>query len=281
MDFSVLASGFGALEGPVVDADGTLFVSDLKRGVVHSISPTGAVAVVTQRSHVGGICLHADGGLVLSGQSVVHHRGAQGRLLYALSDVAERPNATAVGFNDLTADRRGRVVAGILRRNEHDEPAPGELVLINGPHDGTVIHDRIHPNGLSFSADGHRLFAVDTFGRRVVVFDVPAVGEPVVSGELSTSEVPGLPDGLAIDVEGGVWVAFYRGACVARFDPDSGSVRQFEVPALKPLSLCFAGPDRDILLVVTGSDGESLGQTGSVLRAAAPAPCIPIGAVRI
>ena len=114
-----------------------------------------------------------------------------------------------------------------------------------------------------------------------MVFDVPAVGEPVVSGELSTSEVPGLPDGLAIDVEGGVWVAFYRGACVARFDPDSGSVRQFEVPALKPLSLCFAGPDRDILLVVTGSDGESLGQTGSVLRAAAPAPGIPIGAVRI
>src|SRR5207342_727128 len=100
---------------------GTLFVSDLKRGVVHTISPMGAVAVVTQRSHVGGICLHADGGLVLSGQSVVHHRGAEVRLLYALSDVAERPNATAVGFNDLTADPRGRVVAGILRRNEHDE----------------------------------------------------------------------------------------------------------------------------------------------------------------
>jgi sugar lactone lactonase YvrE len=154
-------------------------------------------------------------------------------------------------------------------------------VLINGPHDGTVIHDRIYPNGLSFSADGHRLFAVDTFGRRVVVFDVPAAGEPVVSGEFSTSEVPGLPDGLAIDAQGGVWVAFYRGGCVARFDPDGRFVRQVEVPALKPLSLCFAGPDRDILLVVTGSDGECLGQTGSVLRAAAPAPGIPVGTVRI
>ena len=131
-----------------------------------------------ERASVGGLCLHADGGLVVSGASVVHVVGGRERTLFELGDVAVRPGRAAIGFNDLTADREGRVIVGVLRRDEDGEPAPGELVVLEAAHDGTVIHDDIHPNGLAFSADGRRLFAADTFGRRVVVFDVPATGRP-------------------------------------------------------------------------------------------------------
>jgi sugar lactone lactonase YvrE len=265
VDFDVVASGFGALEGPVIAADGTLFVADLKRATVWAIGRDGAATRVLERPAVGGVCLHADGGLVLSGESVTHVVASRARTLFDLDDVADRPGRVAVGFNDLTADREGRVIVGVLRRDERGEPAPGELVMLRGVHDGVVIHDEIHPNGLALSADRRRLFAADTFGRRVVVFEVPASGPPRTIGELSTASVPGLPDGLATDVDGGVWVACYQGGAVVRIDAASGAIARFVVPAVKPLSVCFDGAD---LIVVTGSDDDH-GETGAVLRAPA------------
>ena len=266
LDFAVVASGFGALEGPVVDQHGTLFAADLKRGTVWAIGRDSPARSVLERASVGGLCLHADGGLVVSGASVVHVVGHRERTLFDLGDVAVRPGRTAIGFNDLTADREGRVIVGVLRRDERGEPAPGELVVLHAAHDATVIHDDIHPNGLAFSADGRRLFAADTFRRRVVVFDVPANGRPLVIGELSTASVPGLPDGLATDVDDGLWVACYRGSAIVRIDVVGGAIDRFPVPAAKPLSVCFAD---DELYVVTGSDDES-GETGALLCARSP-----------
>jgi sugar lactone lactonase YvrE len=266
LDFTVIASGFGALEGPVVGEDGELYAADLKRGTIWAIGRDGATTIVAERAAVGGMCLHVDGGLVASGQSVAHVDAAHARVLAELGDIAARPGRVAAAFNDLTADREGRVIVGVLRRDERGEPAPGELVMLSGPRDGAVIHDGIYPNGLAFSADGTRLFAADTFGRRVVVFDVPSSGPPVVSGELSTASIDGLPDGVATDVDGGVWVAMYRGSAILRIDAVSGVIDRFPVPAAKPLSVCFDGND---LFVVTGSDDDR-GASGAVLRARSP-----------
>ena len=79
-------------------------------------------------------------------------------------------------------------------------------------------------------------------------------------GELSTASVSGVPDGLATDVDDGVWVACYRGSAIIRIDAVSGAIDRFQVPAAKPLSLCFAG---DELYVVTGSDDER-GESGTI-----------------
>ena len=100
----------------------------------------------------------------------------------------------------------------------------------------------------------------------MVVFDVPANGRPLVIGELSTASVPGLPDGLATDVDDGLWVAWYRGSAVVRIDVVGGAIDRFAVPTAKPLSVCFAD---DELYVVTRSEVES-GETGALLCARSP-----------
>jgi sugar lactone lactonase YvrE len=241
----LLASGFGALEGPVVDNDGNLYVSEIKLGGVHRLSGGGETdVVIPERVGIGGICLHAHGGLVVSGPDLSHFSGGTARLLLDLADVPAKRGTTAVGFNDIHADRRGHVLAGVLRVD-----APGELLRVTDEHQYDIVHDDLYPNGIAHSPDGACLYAVDMNRRRVLV-----LGETVSS--FSTETVPGLPDGLVTDEAGFVWVAFYRGACVACFDPDGSVVRVVAMPVEKPLSLCFGGPHRTDLYIVTGSSGD-------------------------
>jgi sugar lactone lactonase YvrE len=263
---ALVASGFVSLEGPVVDAAGNLYFSDLRAGGVHRLGPDGTdEVVISARPAVGGICIHASGGLVVSGSSVAHIGDGETRVLLDLGDLAHRSGTVAAGFNDMAADRAGCVLAGVLRHDDRGEPAPGELVRITGPHQYDVVHTNLHPNGVAFSPGDERLYVADTFRRQLVVFDVD--GDrllPLMT--IPTVGVSGLPDGIATDEDGGVWVAFYRGGCIARFDPTGDAVRVIEMPAPKPLSLCFGGPDRSELYVVTGRSEPGAADTGCIYR---------------
>ena len=100
-----LASGYGLLEGPRVDATDNLYFSDVPNGGVYRRSPKGEVTtVVPRRRGVGGIALHADGGVVVSGKNICHVKDGQTRILFQRDDIP--------GFNDLFTDSAGRVYAG-------------------------------------------------------------------------------------------------------------------------------------------------------------------------
>ena len=259
----LVASGFGALEGPVVDDAGNLYVGEIKLGGVHRLRPDGRNEVVIPgRVGIGGICLHARGGLVVSGPDISHFVGGTRRVLLELAEVPAKPGRTAASFNDIHADRCGRVLVGVLRAD-----AAGELLRITREHEFEVVHDDIHPNGIAVCRRTDRaLYAVDMKRRRVLV-----LGETVSS--FSTKMVDGLPDGLVTDEAGFVWVAFYRGACVARFDPDGALARVVAMPVEKPLSLCFGGSDRTDLYIVTGSSGDD---TGSIYVLPVDVPGTPV-----
>src|SRR5438270_10904986 len=108
MALEALAWGYGLIEGPRVDEAGNLYFSDVRNGGVYRRSPDDAIeTVVPKRRGVGGIALHADGGIVVSGRNIAHVRDGETRILYAPADVP--------GFNDLFTDQLGRVYAGSIR----------------------------------------------------------------------------------------------------------------------------------------------------------------------
>ncbi len=115
-------------------------------------------------------------------------------------------------------------------------------------------------------------FAANSFS-----FDVVEGKVPVPASSISTKELPGLPDGLAADEEGLVWVAFYRGGCVARFAPNGDLARRIDIPALKPLSVCFGGADGSDLYVVTGKSEPGADDTGSIFRIRPGVRGAPVG----
>lgn len=272
----ILATGYGLIEAPRVDPEGRLYWSDVTKGGVYRRHPDGAVeTVVPRRRGVGGMVFHEEGGLVLSGRNVCHVRNGETRVLL------ERPEGVG-GFNDLCTDAARRVIVGSLRSNPFGEVGsrtPGEVYRIDAGGSATVLYGDVGlSNGLGFSPDGRRLYHCDTAAGHIVVHDVDGDGR--LSGRRAFAAVErGGPDGLAVDAEGGVWVASYGGGCVMRYTEDGRLDRVLEVPADQVTSLCFGGDGLRDLYIVTADHRE--GHGGTVFRTRAPVAGLEVPAARV
>ena len=268
-----LVTGYGLIEGPRVDERDRLYFSDARGGGVYRRDPSGEIeTVVPKRRGVGGIALHADGGIVVSGRNLCHVRDGVSRTVFAVEDVP--------GFNDLFTDCEGRVLLGSQRFDPFAEEAkrvPGELYRVGPGGASEVLYgDVALTNGIGFSPDGRRLYHSDSARNHVILHDVAEDG--CCSRRRVFADSPGgAPDGLAVDEEGCVWVALYGGGCVARFGPEGELLGRVEVPSRAVASVCFGGSDRRDLYVATGDNTSDPGLGGCVFRtrvhvAGLPAP---------
>lgn len=273
--FETLASGYGLIEGPTAAADGTLFFSDVRHGGVYRLSGDGTVdTVVPKRRGVGGIAVHRDGGLVISGRTLCHVRDGATRDIWS-------PDAP--GLNDLTADEQGRVYVGVVRSDPFSdvgERIPGECVRIDIDGTATVLYGGMSlTNGLGFSPDGSVLYHSDTWNHRVVAHDVDG---DELGNRRDLGEHDGFfPDGLAVDEAGTVWVADANGGRVVGLSPSGEVVATIAVPARMVTSLCFAGADRRDLVVVTADNSEAPERGGTVFRARVDVPGVPVHAAAV
>jgi sugar lactone lactonase YvrE len=182
-----------------------------------------------------------------------------GRL--ALLDLADESFETLVPFphgprlrtNDGACDARGRFWVGTTELEF--APRAGSLYRYDGAL-VEILPDVTLSNGLGWSPDGPLMYYVDSLTYRVDVFDfdgVPSGRRPFVA----VDRADGIPDGLAVDDEGGVWLALYGGACVRRYDAGGALDRVVELPAENVTACCFGGPDRRHLYVTTAApDGR-------------------------
>jgi sugar lactone lactonase YvrE len=162
--------------------------------------------------------------------------------------------------NDAKCDPAGRLWLGTMSDAE-DEPV-GSLYRVDADLsltrvlDGTTIS-----NGLGWSPDARRMYFVDSPTRRVDVFayDVGVGDASDRSVFVETTAFPGVPDGLAVDEEGSVWVAMHDGAALLRFSPDGRHVGTLDMPIPRPTSCCFAGPSLDRLVVTTAASDDGTG----------------------
>jgi xylono-1,5-lactonase len=206
-----LATGYGLVEGPVWHDTLGLLYSDVPNGGVFRVAKDGSVSQqVPKRRGIGGMALHADGGLIMGGRDIVltDIDGTNMGVLLAGADTK-----AGVGFNDLTTDSAGRVYVGDLGFSVFGggEPKPGFLHVIDLDGSTRVISDGIMlTNGLGFSPDGKRLYHSDARADVVRVYDVLADGS--VSGwkPFATINKGETPDGLAVAADGSVWVATSR-----------------------------------------------------------------------
>ncbi len=275
-EIDTLATGYGLIEGPRMDARGNLYFSDVIKGGVYRRAPDGGIeTIVPRRRGVGGIALHAAGGIVISGKNVCHVREGETRMLYEREDIP--------GFNDLFTDSRGRVYVGSLRSDPFGSGTrvPGELYRLDGPGRAVELYsDVIVTNGIGFSPDAQRLYHSDSGRNQILVHDVTPNGECKNRRVFAQTE-RGSPDGLAVDREGFVWVAMWTGGCVSRFAPDGSLERQIDVPARRVTSLCFGAGDGCELYIVSADNTSDPGLGASIFRTRAPAPGLEAPLARI
>ena len=271
-----LATGYGLIEGPRVDPEGSLYFSDVTNGGVYRRAPDGRIeTVVPRRRGVGGIALHADGGIVISGRNVCHVWDGETRVLFERDDIP--------GFNDLFTDARGRVYCGSMRADPfrtEGERTPGELWRIDAAGTAVELYGDVSlTNGIGLSPDGRLLYHSDTAALHVVVHELTPDGR--AKDRRAIDVAPGFPDGLAVDEEGVIWVALYGSGCVARYRPDGAPDGRLEVPASSVTSLCFGGADRHDLYVVSADNTDDPERGGSIFRTRVDVPGLAAPLARI
>jgi gluconolactonase len=126
------------------------------------------------------------------------------------------------------------------------EPGPG-VWRIRPDGGGELWYDRpvVFANGLAFDAPGAFLYVAETFGEKV--FRIPVLDDGTAGEREDVASMPGwLPDGLAFDAPGNLYVGCYEPSQVLRID-QSGRVdvlyRDVTAHTLAhPTNVAFRGP---------------------------------------
>jgi len=161
----------------------------------------------------------------------------------AVVRLAEVPHAQAgMRCNDGACDAAGRFWIGTMA----EDLTPGVAALYRFDSDGelhTMISGVTLSNGLGWGPSGRLMYYIDSTTQRIDALDYD-VASGTVANRRPFAAIPrddGIPDGLAVDHDGGVWVALYGGGEVRRFAPDGRVYGRVEVPEPEVTACCFAG----------------------------------------
>ena len=257
-------------EGPVWDAvREELIWVDIDRGLVHRRSRRGADQTLDVGQPVGCALPRSRGGLVLAlrdGFALVPPAGREARLVAPV----ERERAQT-RMNDGACDGSGRLWAGTMSL-AGDTRAAALYRLDPDLSVTRVLPGLSVSNGIGWAPDGSVLYHVDSPRRRIDLYEFDA-DRGAVAGRRAVIPIPaqlGSPDGLAVDAEGGVWVALWGGAAVHRYSPDGVLEERLELPATNVTSCCFGDADLGTLYVTTAARGAAHEPLAGALFACRP-----------
>jgi sugar lactone lactonase YvrE len=243
-------------EGPYWDAprDRLLWV-DIAAGHVLAHTPAdGDTQVLLDHGDlVSAVLPHADGDLVLGLRDGVgrwnEDGGAPPRLVVPLQ--ADAPD---VRCNDASVGPDGSLWIGTMEMSDVASVAALYRVGRDTSRDVEVVRDGlIISNGLGWSPGGRVLHHVDAPTRQIADLHLDVDGRIVSTRVRATiPDGAGFPDGLAVDVDGGICVARRAGGAVWRFTPDGQVDAIVEVAATNVISCAFGGPDLNVLYITTG-----------------------------
>ncbi len=169
------------------------------------------------------------------------------------------PEATLRGknrLNDGKCDPAGRFWAGSISMIKEE----GTANLYCLDTDGTVslkIAGVTNSNGICWSADASTMYYIDTPTQQISAYDYDLntgnVSNPRVVVDTAAKGFASSPDGMTIDADGNLWVAFCHGGCVVCFHPQTSKIlHRIDLPCIETTACAFGGPNLDRLFVTTG-----------------------------
>ncbi|OBG63628.1 gluconolaconase [Mycobacterium sp. E735] len=174
--------------------------------------------------------------------------------LSAFERIASVTGDPGIRTNDGGCDPFGGFVVGTMAYD--GRPGGGEVYRVTPDYRVIKLLSPVSiSNGVQWSADGTRVYYIDTPTRRIDSFSV----EPETGAwsdrrvHLFLDRTLGYPDGMAIDEDDGLWVALWGGGAVNHYDANGRLVEKISVPGVSQVSSCAFGGDRRDLLYITTS----------------------------
>jgi len=242
-------------EGPLWDhRAGLLYWVDITPGRLHVFDPgSGSSWTHEMGQSLGSVALRERGGLIVALRDGLHTLDPDEGRLEPLLEIDSR--APTLWLNDSACDRAGRLWVDSVS----DDEKPGSSCLYR-VHPSLKLSKEVEgatlANGLGWSPDDRTMYFVDSMADGISAFDYD-----LTSGRLSgrrnfvqSEAEQGLPDGLTVDEEGFVWVAYWGGWCVRRYSPEGTLDRVVELPVSQVSSCSFGGENLDELYITTAAN---------------------------
>jgi sugar lactone lactonase YvrE len=158
--------------------------------------------------------------------------------------------------NDGQCDPAGRFWVGTMHLET--KPGTGSLYCMDKQFKvHKVLTGFTIANGMGWSPEGRFMYFIDSADRTVrrYRFDKEKIS---LTNEEVILRFDQLPDGMCVDAEGMLWIGFWGGSRVGRYDPLTGKhLADVQVPAPHVTSCCFGGQDLKTLFITTAREGLS------------------------
>lgn len=241
-------------EGPVwVAREAALYWLDIKGRTIFRLGDDGRLDRWETPFRIGSLAPRASGGFIAG----TEHGIAVIDLEAGRFAIVHDPEAHLPGnrFNDGKVDRSGRFWAGTM--DDSEQAATGTLYRFGPGLKCTAVDEGYRiTNGPAFSPSGEVMYHNDSALQLTYAFDLDADGN---AGDrrlfASYGEGDGYPDGMTVDAEGCLWIAFWGGGCVRRLSPAGERIATIELPVSQPTSCAFGGVDLDELYITSASVG--------------------------
>ena len=248
-------------EGPVYDPrNHTLLWVDIKSSKLYRLDLGSYEKTVWDApAAISSLGLQQGGGYICTRQDGFHSLDIVNdeRLLFKkLSDPEHDKPLNR--FNDGKVDPECGYWAGTMEDAETDDLA-GQWWRL-GPDNSVVKMDTGYhvTNGPTFDASRSRIYLTDSARQTIFVATFK-------NGKLTNKRVfktfksdEGYPDGMSVDRFGYLWVCFWDGSCLRRFDPDGRLVLKLDMPVSRPTSLAFVDDTAYITSASIGLSKEAL-----------------------
>ena len=285
-EVTILATGLGFPEGPVVCADGSVVLTEIRNNQCSRVTPDGKVSVFSATGGgPNGLAIGPDGFLYLcnnggsryvEGSSMgqgphpdykfgsvqrIDPKTGEAKLLYK-----EVNGHVLSAPNDLVFDKAGGFYFTDLgkRYARHRDNGGLYYALPDGSKIVELAYPILSPNGCGLSPDGKTIYVADTEGARLWAFDIEGPGvlkakQPhaphsgrVIAGLGGNARF----DSLAVLANGDICVATLTTGYITEISPGGDIVRAEKMPDTYPTNICFGGPDMRTAYITLSDSGR-------------------------
>jgi gluconolactonase len=208
-------------EGVAVDREGNVWCGG-EGGEIYRIRSDGSdiELVASTGGFTLGLAFDRDGNLYtcdLKHAAVFRLRAADGRL-EPFADGGEERKLRIPNFPVVDPRRNCLYVSD---SHDMEVPGPGVWRFDLGTGKGDLWYDQpmTFANGMALSPEGNSLYVAETFARRVSRIPIHA-DDSAGEAEVFVQDIERLPDGLAFDLEGQLYVSCYEPSRIFRVSPE-------------------------------------------------------------
>lgn len=242
-------------EGPAMDAAGNVFASTLSGGEIVMIDVSGSVKTWARSGCPNGQIILPDGSHLVCDSKLASVRrfDSEGNFVSDLVNGYCAGKKVSVP-NDLVLGPLGNLFFTDSVRHT------GGIFLLSGNKEKVLANNLDYPNGIAISANGRWLYVAESYQNRILRFDISDPGHIKgfsVFADLpvhpSGREIDNLPDGLAVDDAGNIWVAHYGMGCIHQYSPEGEYMTTIHTGMPLTSNIIFTGTG---VAIVTGGYGE-------------------------